>query len=131
MLPYAGSVPNGTDTTYTAFAKDCIIFPLKDKTGKIVSIYGRSIREIRKTNGQPAMTGKHYYLKDRCGLYPGYPNPNTTRLILTEAIIDAASLLQIKEISGNYEILACYGTNGLTQEHIRAIKDLPRLDYYP
>ena len=128
LVPYAGSVPNGTDTTYTAFAKDCIIFPLKDRKGKIVSMYGRSIREIRKTNGQPAMTGKHYYLKDRCGLYPGYPNPNTARLILTEAIIDAASLLQNKEITENYEILACYGTNGLTQEHMAAIKDFHRLE---
>jgi DNA primase catalytic core len=131
LIPYSGKVPNkkgSDDSPYTAFAKDCIIFPLKDKTGKITSIYGRSIREIRKTNGEPSMTGKHYYLKDRCGLYPGYPNPNTTRLILTEAIIDAGSLLQIKEITGNYEILACYGTNGLTQEHIRAIKNLPRLE---
>ena len=32
---------------------------------------------------------KHYYLKNRTGLYPGYPKPETTRLILTEAIIDA------------------------------------------
>lgn len=128
LVPYVGSVPNGTDTTYTAFAKDCIIFPLKNKAGEIVSMYGRSIREIRKTNGEPAMTGKHYYLKDRCGLYPGYPNPNTARLILTEAIIDAASLLQIPEIAENYAVMACYGTNGLTQEHIRAIKDIHRLE---
>ena len=126
LIPYSGKVPNkkeNGDSPYTAFAKDCIIFPLKDKVGKIVSMYGRSIREIRKTNGQLAMTGKHFYLKDRCGLYPRYPDPNTTRLILTEAIIDAASLLQIPEIAENYEILACYGTNGLTREHVEAIKE--------
>lgn len=128
LVPYVGRVPNGTDTTYTAFARDCIIFPLKDKAGKITSMYGRSIREIRNTNGQPAKEGRHYYLRERCGLYPGYPDPNASRLILTEAIIDAASLLQIKEIAGSYEILACYGTNGLTREHLQAIKDLPRLE---
>lgn len=131
LIPYSGRVPNKKepdDSPYTAFAKDCIIFPLKDKAGKIVSMYGRSIRNPRKTNGQPAMTGKHFYLKDRSGLYPGYPDPNTTRLILTEAIIDAASFLQYPEIIKDYEILACYGTNGLTQEHMDAIKDLQRLE---
>ncbi|MFO7657418.1 MAG: CHC2 zinc finger domain-containing protein [Bacteroidales bacterium] len=115
LIPYNGSVPNANGTTYTPFAKDCIIFPLKDKSGNIISLYGRSITNNDKS--------KHYYLKDRSGLYPGYPNPNTTRLILTEAIIDAASLLQIPEITTEYEVLSCYGTNGLTEEHKTAIKE--------
>lgn len=119
LIPYNGSVPNATGTTYTAFAKDCIIFPIKDKAGNIISLYGRSI-----TNNSNA---KHYYLKDRQGLYPCYPKPETTRLILTEAIIDAATLLQIPEISNQYGILACYGTNGLTDEHREAIKQLQNL----
>jgi DNA primase len=129
LIPYNGSVPyaNGTNRqgvgqAYTAFAKDCIIFPLRDKQNQIVSIYGRSIQE--NADG----TGKHYYLKDRTGLYPGYPKPETTRLILTEAIIDAATLLQIPEISNQYGILACYGTNGLTDEHKAAIKELQKLE---
>jgi DNA primase len=70
---------------------------------------------------------KHYYLKDRTGLYPGYPKPETTKLILTEAIIDTATLLQIQEIKAEYEILSCYGTNGLTEEHKQAIKELNQL----
>jgi DNA primase catalytic core len=119
LIPYNGSVPNGIGTTYTAFAKDCIIFPLKDKQNRIVSIYGRSI-----TNNNNA---RHYYLKDRTGLYPGYPKTEITRLILTEAIIDAATLLQIPEITAEYEILSCYGTNGLTEEHKQAIKELTQL----
>jgi DNA primase catalytic core len=114
LIPY-----NGSGTTYTPFAKDCIIFPLKDKQNQIVSIYGRSI--IDNSNS------KHYYLKDRQGLYPGYPNPNTTRLILTEAIIDSATLLQMPEIKAKYELLSCYGTNGLTEEHKKAIKELNQL----
>jgi DNA primase len=122
LIPYNGSVPHGNGTTYTAFAKDCIIFPLKDKQGQTISLYGRSINET--ING----TGKHFYLKDRTGLYPVYPKPETTRLILTEAIIDAATLLQIQEISSQFEILACYGTNGLTDEHKAAIKELQSLE---
>ena len=120
LIPYNGSVPNANGTTYTAFAKDCIIFPLKDKSGNIAGLYGRSITNNDKS--------KHYYLKDRQGLYPNYPNPNTTKLILTEAIIDTASLLQIPEITEEYELLSCYGTNGLTEEHKAAIKQLQRLE---
>jgi DNA primase len=120
LIPYNGSVPNAIGTTYTPFAKDCIIFPLKDKSGNIVSLYGRSITNNDKS--------KHYYLKDRYGLYPNYPNPNTTKLILTEAIIDAATLLQMPEITAEYEILSCYGTNGLTEEHKAAIKQLQGLE---
>ena len=119
LIPYGNPVPNATGNTYKVFAKDCIIFPLKDKQNQIVSIYGRSI-----TNND---NSKHYYLKNRTGLYPGYPNPNTTRLILTEAIIDTASLLQIPEITAEYEVLSCYGTNGLTEEHKQAIKELQNL----
>lgn len=122
LIPYNGSIPNANGATYTPFAKDCVIFPLKDKSGNTISLYGRSI--IEGLNG----TGKHFYLKDRAGLYPNYPKPSTTKLILTEAIIDAATLLQIPEITTEYSVLACYGTNGLTEEHKVAIKELQRLE---
>src|SRR5690606_21297712 len=71
---------------------------------------------------------KHFYLKDRQGLYPNYPDKNTKKLILTESIIDAASLLQIKEIANKYSILACFGTNGLNEEIQKAIKELTLLE---
>ncbi len=122
LIPYGGSVPNSKGSTYTAFAKDCIIFPLKDKDGQVVSLYGRSIQESK--NG----SGKHFYLKNRRGLYSGYPAPDTKKLILTEAVIDAATLLQIPKISKEYSILALYGTNGLTSEHQAAIKALEQLE---
>lgn len=126
LIPY-----NGNGTSYTPFAKDCIIFPLKDKQNQIVSLYGRSIANNEKIKDKNEKLGKHFYLKDRQGLYPGHPNPNTSKLILTEAIIDAASLLQLKakseELKG-YEILACFGTNGLTEEHRQAIKGLQSLE---
>ena len=120
LIPYNGSIPKAKGATYTPFAKDCIIFPLKDRAGNITSIYGRSI-----TNNKNA---KHFYLANRTGLYPNYPNPNATKLILTEAIIDAATLLQITEVTNHFEILSCYGTNGLTNEHLQAIRELPNLE---
>jgi DNA primase len=102
---------------YSIFARECVIFPLKNAEGKICSLYGRKI------DG----TG-HYYLTGRSGLYPGYPPKTTKRVILTESVIDAASLMQIKEITADYFILALYGTNGLTAEHKKALQELPRLE---
>jgi DNA primase len=96
--------------------KQCVIFPLRDKKNKIVSLYGRSIY-----NNEEA---KHFYTRNRKGLYPAYPKADTKQLILTEAIIDAATLLQCTD----HKILACYGTNGFTAEHEQAIRDLKQLE---
>ena len=118
-------IPHGTNSrtggqAYKPFGNKGIVFPLKNKENEIVSFYFRST--INNKNA------KHYYLKNRQGLYPNYPNPDTKKLILTEAIIDAASLLQIEAIKSNYSILACYGTNGLTEEIQNAIKPLRQLE---
>jgi DNA primase len=105
---------------YTVWAKDCILFPLKNTDNKIVSLYGRSITDNENN--------RHFYLKDREGLYPGYPKPATIKLILTESIIDAATLLEQKEIKSSYEVLSLFGTNGLTEEHIKAIQSLTQME---
>ena len=121
----------GYNATSWPQMKHCIIYPLKDKAGGIVSLYGRSVVNDQGSSGgtlpSAVPPGKHYYTKGRHGLYPGYPNVTTEKLILTESIIDAATLLQLPEIAKQYEILACYGTNGLTEEHQQAIKELPQL----
>jgi hypothetical protein len=65
-------------------------------------------------------------------IMPG-SKPETTKLILTEAIIDAATLQQIQKITKDYSILALYGTNGFTEEHRTAItelEDLRKLFYF-
>ena len=105
---------------YNVWAKDCIIFPLKNQENKIISLYGRSISNDTDQ--------RHFYLQNRSGLYPGYPALTTKKLILTESIIDAASLLQQKQITSQYEVLSLYGTNGLTDEHQAAIASLPQLE---
>ncbi|WP_052345415.1 CHC2 zinc finger domain-containing protein, partial [Alkaliflexus imshenetskii] len=97
--------------------KQCITFPLKDQAGNITSLYGRRITE---SNGYNIEYGRHYYSENRKGLYPSYPPQDTHTLIITEAIIDAASLIQIAELR-DASILAAYGTNGLSTEHKRAI----------
>ena len=108
------------EKAYNVFGKWCVCFALKNKENQIVSLYFRST-----LNNENA---KHFYLKDRQGIYPNYPNVNTKKLILTESIIDGASLLQIKNIAENYSLIACFGTNGLNEEILKAIKDLKQLE---
>ena len=109
------------DKAFGIFANKCLIFPLKNQQNEIVSFYGRSIK-------MEAGTSRHFYLKNRSGIYPSYPSEETKKLILTEAIIDCASLLQIKEIRDNYSLLSCFGTNGLNDEILEAIKELKELE---
>ena len=106
----------GSQTTQMKY---CLIFPLKDRENNTVSFYGRSVLNDSDK--------RHYYSAGRKGLYPGYPAVNTAKLILTEAIIDTATLLQLPEIAQSFALLSLYGTNGLTDEHIEAIKQLPEL----
>ena len=120
LLSLAGTNSRTGGQAYKTFGIKSIVFPLKNKENQIVSFYFRSI-----VNDKEA---KHFYLKNRSGIYPGYPKKETKKLILTEAIIDAASLLQIKNITENYSIIACFGTNGLNEEILTAIKSLENLE---
>jgi DNA primase len=105
--------------------KNCIVFPLKDSSGNITSFYGRSI-----INND---TSRHYYSKDRKGLYPSYPAAGTKQLILTESIIDTLTINHylpaeaLAQAGTNFYSLALYGTNGFTQEHEQAIRELKDL----
>lgn len=120
LLTMAGTNSRTGGQAYKAFGNRGIVFALKNKENKIVSLYFRSTIDDKNS--------KHYYLKDRKGLYPNYPESNTQKLILTESIIDGASLLQNETITKKYAVLACYGTNGLTEEHRQAIKELTQLE---
>lgn len=93
--------------------KNCIIYPLRNEQNEIVSLYGRNI----------AKTGTYYYTTNRKGLYPNHPNAETKILILTESIIDSATLLKYT----SFETLALYGTNGFTEEHKQALQRLENL----
>ena len=107
------------------WAANCLIYPLLNSSGQVVSFYGRSLES------------GHYYQSGRCGLYPCYPSKKSKRIILTESIIDAASLLEIKALEDSlssvwdrYEVLALYGTNGFTGEHKKALESWRKLSCY-
>jgi len=102
---------------YTRFS-NCIVFPLFDQSGNIISLYGRHIE-----------SGHHYLEGEHKGLYPGYPKADTKTLILTESVIDAATLITNYElkITNKESVLALYGTNGLTYPHIEVCHQLREL----
>jgi len=120
LLLDLGTKARTGNPAYKPFGKWGIVFPLKNKQNQIVSLYFRSTLSEKKQ--------RHFYLRERQGLYPSYPKPTTKRLILTESIIDAATLLEQEKIKNNYEILSLFGTNGLTEEHTKAIQDLTELE---
>jgi len=123
---------------YSSAFKNRLVFFLRDQNNVPVSIYGRAIDERNEV--------KHLYLKNgQKGLFPHYPKPQTRQIILTESIIDCASLLQHKQALKDYEtdnggsqaplkdddhlqIIALYGTNGLTKDITEAIKNLTELE---
>ncbi|BDD05642.1 toprim domain-containing protein [Aureibacter tunicatorum] len=129
---------------YSIFAKNSLCFPLKDHQGNIISLYFRYadpvvsaqdlVRPVSATSqsvkspAMPSSSPKHFYLKNRQGLYPCYPSADTKKIILCESIIDTASLLQLPEITAKYSLLALYGTNGMTEEHKTALKNLSSLE---
>ncbi|WP_312323319.1 toprim domain-containing protein [Soonwooa sp.] len=108
------------EKAYGVFGKWGICFALRNQKNEVTGLYFRSTLNDDKH--------KHYYLKDRKGIYPSYPGKETKKLILTEAIIDCASLLQIKEIRDNYSLISCFGTNGLNDEILETIKSLENLE---
>jgi DNA primase len=105
---------------YRPFAKYCLVFALRNAANQVAGLYFRST-----VNDSDQ---RHFYLKDRQGLYPRYPEADTRKLILTESVIDAATLEQLPAITNLYSVLALYGTNGLTDEHLEAIKALSGLE---
>ena len=101
---------------YSVFGKGCLVFPLRNEKNQIVSFYFREIDKTKKN--------KHYYLKNRQGLYPNYPRKETESIIITESIIDAITLKQ--SVSNEFTVSANYGTEG-GKEQTEAIEKLENL----
>lgn len=115
------------EISYKPFGKYCIVFALRNETGQITGLYFRSTVNNQQQQAAATSAARHFYLKDSTGLYPGYPSPDTRKLIIAESIIDAASLLQLKAVTGQYNLLSAYGTNRLTDEMKTAITALNQL----
>jgi DNA primase catalytic core len=91
----------------------CITVPLLDGQGKVKGMYGRAISDTASFN--------HRYL---AGGHAGVFNAPAAKvyrdeLVVTESIIDALSLIQL----GLENVVPCYGTNGLTDLHLKLFND--------
>lgn len=128
LLIDKGLIGRTGQTAYGVFGKWSICFALRNQENEVTGLYFRSVLESQEPRAKNQEIAKHFYLKNRSGIYPGYPKRETKKLILTEAIIDGASLLQVEKIKENYSIIACFGTNGLNEEILNAIKELKQLE---
>jgi DNA primase len=119
-----GLLKQNAQGTFAPRFTHCILFFTKNEKGQIAGLYGRSILAPSQ-----AETGKHFYLSGHHqGIYPSYPKPGTKKLILTECIIDCATLQQTESITKDYGLIALFGVNGLTSEIEQAITDLKELN---
>lgn len=103
----------------SAFGSDSLVFALRRDDGSIGGLYFRALHNRH---------GKHLYLKQRTGLYPHWPDPDTRRLLIAESVIDAATVMMHPLLNREFTVLAIYGTSGFNAEHEQAIKQLCRPD---
>lgn len=102
---------------YSVFGDYGIIFPLKDKDGNITNFYAHRIK---------LQTPKGEYLNDE-GIYPSFPSKRTTRLFLTENVIDSATMLQ-SDILENRDSVIALKDGQLTEDIRQAIRELTELE---
>lgn len=91
------------DKGYERF-KDCVVVPVCDPEGRIMTLYGRHIKEKR-----------HIYLPNRPkGIWNSRIMKTAPSLILTESVIDALSVMT----AGYANVISIQSTTGLTDREI-------------
>jgi DNA primase catalytic core len=89
---------------------NCVVFPLYNARGSIVSLYGRNIDDKAAV--------KHLYLPGpRSGLVNRQAVKRSQTIILTESIIDALTLYD----QGFKNVIPIYGVNGLVDDHLQLL----------
>ena len=84
-----------TNDTVSPVFKNVVLFFTKNEKGQVIDLYGRLINPNGSGKPAPNGSGRHFYLSgNHQGIYPGYPEPATRKLILTECIIDSETFLQ-------------------------------------
>jgi DNA primase catalytic core len=104
--------------------RDCVVFPIYDPagTGNVLGMYGRKINGDSSSTDGSASGGKvrHLYLPGpHAGVFNHVCARSSKIILLTEGIIDTATLWQ----AGYKNTTALYGTNGLTEDHLKLFRD--------
>ncbi len=89
--------------------KNCVVFPIYNTEGDIITLYGRSLTDEKK----------HRYLPQRpTGLWNSAIIKTCADIILTESIMDALSVM----MAGYPNVVSIQNTNGLTDHDITDLK---------
>jgi 5S rRNA maturation endonuclease (ribonuclease M5) len=96
----------------------CVVFPLScARSGQVVDLYGRLAGKYEDLSLRGA---QHLYLPGpRRGIFNPQGARNAEEVILTESVIDAGAVWS----AGLRNVIACYGTNGLTEEIIEHLQE--------
>ncbi|MGH8021615.1 MAG: CHC2 zinc finger domain-containing protein, partial [Opitutaceae bacterium] len=82
----------------------CVVFPICDDSGRIVTLYGRSTATAAGAEGK-----RHVYLPERPkGLWNAAVLKSSPHIMLVESVLDALSV----ETAGVANVVAIQGTNG-------------------
>ena len=92
----------------------CVVFPVCDDAGRIVTLYGRSTATPAGAEGK-----RHVYLPDRAkGLWNAAVLKASPHVVLVESILDALSV----ETAGVGNVVAIQGTNGLGEADLATLR---------
>ncbi len=80
----------------------CVVFPVGDTEGRLVTLYGRQIAELQGER-------RHFFLPGRpTGLWNAAALKTYAHIILVESVIDGLSV----QMAGSANVVATQGTNG-------------------
>jgi len=99
----------------------CVVFPVLDVDGNLVTLYGRHTGNPSSPGGYAGTRGKkrHVFLPGRpTGLWNAPAMKTHVELIVVESILDALSV----EVAGFPNAVAAQGTNGLHDDDIADMK---------
>ena len=97
----------------------CVVFPVRDVDGNLVTLYGRRIEEPGARNAEPRTVFRHLFLPDRStGLWNAAAVKTYSEIILVESVMDALSIM----MAGHRNVLAIQGTNGFDENDAQTLK---------
>lgn len=92
----------------------CVVFPVCDDSGRIVTLYGRSTATAADAEGK-----RHVYLPDRPkGLWNAAVLKSSPHIVAVESILDALSV----ETAGVANVVSLQGTNGLGETDLATLR---------
>ena len=92
----------------------CLVVPVLDERGQVQEIYGRRISPKAEKNN------RHWYLPHaHRGVFNISAFNPSSEIILCESLVDALTFW----VHGFKNVTCSYGTNGFTDEHLKALSD--------